>query len=157
VYLALGSNVGDREENLRAAVASLREGVAIDTVSSLYETAPYGVTDQPPFFNLALSARTRLAPHDLLLLAKRVERHVGRTPTYRWGPRVVDVDILLFGDRIVDEPDLIIPHADMLERAFVLVPLAEIAPEVVHPRAGRTIADLAAQRGAEGIRRVGTW
>lgn len=157
VYLAVGSNLGDREGNCRTVVALLGEEIAIEAVSSLYETVPYGVTDQPPFLNLALAGRTTLEPRALLGLCKRVEAEVGRRPTYRWGPRVVDVDILLLGDRVVMEDDLAIPHRDMLQRSFVLTPLAEIAPDVMHPTAGRAIVELAAAVGSEGVRRTVPW
>lgn len=133
VYLSLGSNLGNREENLRAAIDWLEVCMDVTRLSSLYETEPVGVRGQPDFLNLALAGRTQLTPRDLLTCVKEIERRVGRRPSRRWGPRVVDVDILLFGDLVIETPDLVIPHAEMLSRAFVLVPLAEIAPGVEHP------------------------
>jgi 2-amino-4-hydroxy-6-hydroxymethyldihydropteridine diphosphokinase len=132
-YLSLGSNLGDRESNLRAAVSALSDHIRALTLSSLYATEPFGFLDQPPFLNMALAGLTDLQPEDLLSTVKRIERALGRTPTVRWGPRVVDIAIILYGNLVFDSADLVIPHPRMAERAFVLIPLAEIAPEVVHP------------------------
>ena len=152
IYLSLGSNLGDRVGNLRAALTAL-EGVAeIEKVSSLYETEPVGVVDQPAFLNLAVRGSTQLSPGELLEALKRIERDVGRVPSFRWGPRVVDVDILMYGDLVVDSPDLTIPHKEMMNRAFVLVPLAEIAPESVHPRAGQAVEELRKAIDDSGVR-----
>lgn len=135
----MGSNVGAREANLRAAVLLLEEQIDVDAVSSVWSTQPYGVVNQPDFLNIAVAGRSDLDPHDLLWVAKQIEREVGRTPTYRWGPRILDVDIVLYGDLIVDDPDLSIPHREMAGRAFVLAALAEIAPDAIHPVTGKTI------------------
>jgi 2-amino-4-hydroxy-6-hydroxymethyldihydropteridine diphosphokinase len=156
-YLSMGSNLGDREGNLRAAIEALEREVEIQALSSLYDTAPVGVTDQPRFLNLAAAVRTDLEPPDLLALVKRVEAEVGRRPTYRWGPRVVDIDILLYGDLVLDTPDLVVPHQEMDGRAFVLLPLAEIAPDVTHPILGATVAELAAGVDTGGVRPVGSY
>lgn len=132
VYIAFGGNVGDREGNLRAALALLRQHAQIEAVSSLYETEPAYVLDQPRFLNGVLRGSTALAPLDLLRALKQIEVTVGRLPGPRNGPRPVDLDILLYGDLALDTPELTIPHPRIAERPFVLVPLAEIAPELVN-------------------------
>jgi 2-amino-4-hydroxy-6-hydroxymethyldihydropteridine diphosphokinase len=131
VYLAIGANLGDRRANLAAAVARLRERVTVDAVSSLYETEPAYMSDQPRFLNAVLRGRTALDPTTLLAFVKDIERALGRVAGPRFGPRVVDIDLLLYGDETIDTADLIIPHPRMAERPFVLVPLAEIAPDLV--------------------------
>ena len=155
-YLSLGSNLGDRARNLSLATMrlALAPGLELVRISSVYETAPWGDDDQPPFLNLVLAVRTTLTTHELLRFAKALETDLGRTPTRHWGPRVADVDILLHGDIRVATPDLVVPHAHIAERQFVLVPLAEIAPEVeVAP--GVTAGHLA-RPGGDEVRRVGT-
>lgn len=130
-YLALGANIGDKEENLRRAVALLREGgCEVTAASSLYITKPVGLIDQPDFLNAVIRIKTALDSHDLLDLCRRIEQIMGRKRTILWGPRVIDIDILLYEDVVLDEKELVIPHPRMLERAFVMVPLAEIAPDV---------------------------
>jgi 2-amino-4-hydroxy-6-hydroxymethyldihydropteridine diphosphokinase len=118
------------------------DGVSVVSRSSLYETAPVGETDQPPFLNNAVGVETVLSPRELLAVIKEIEKIIGRTPTYRWGPREIDIDILLYDDLVINEPGLTIPHPRMHERAFVLVPLSEIAPIAVHPVLGKSIGTL---------------
>ena len=151
VYLGLGSNLGEREQNLATALARLQERLRLVAVSALYETAPWGITEQPPFLNAAVAAETDLSPSDLLAFVKGVEREMGRQPSGLWGPRLIDIDILLYGDLVLQTPGLAIPHPNLAERPFVLVPLAEIAPDVVHPVYQETIQALLARVGGEGV------
>ena len=136
-YLCLGGNLGDRLAALTEALRLLDATQEMHCIacSSVYETEPWGVADQPNFLNLVAAYETTLAPADLLVACQAVEETVGRTPAFRWGPRLIDVDILLYGDQVVDsaEPDLQIPHPRMTQRAFALVPLAEIAPDTSVP------------------------
>ena len=142
-YIGLGSNLGDRRQQLEAALAAMQAaGLAVETVSAFIETEPYGVTDQPPFLNGVCSIRTALAPLALLQLLLSIEKQLGRVRTLHWGPRVIDLDLLLYDDVVMNEPDLTLPHPDMQNRLFVLQPLAEIAPAVVHPRLRKTISEL---------------
>jgi 2-amino-4-hydroxy-6-hydroxymethyldihydropteridine diphosphokinase len=143
VYLALGSNVGNREENLRAAERRLRQlGVAVKHASSIYETAPVDYLDQAWFLNSVLEAETDLPPQELLRRMREIELAMGSQKPFAKGPRLIDLDILLYGDETITTPDLQVPHPRMLERRFVLVPLAEIAPNYRHPSWQDTVADL---------------
>ena len=152
-YLGLGSNIGDRRANLAEAVQRLAQIPAIEIVktSSIYETAPVGPQDQPDFFNQVVQAEVSCSGRRLLELVEGIEQDMGRVRTRRWGERIIDIDILLYGDETIDEPDLQIPHPQMLVRQFVLVPLAEIAPDLILPD-GRRAAEAAAA-GAQ-VRRV---
>jgi 2-amino-4-hydroxy-6-hydroxymethyldihydropteridine diphosphokinase len=124
--IGIGSNVGDAAANVRTAFDRLEELGTVTARSSLYRTKAWGVTAQPDFFNAAALLETRHPPHQLLRELKRIEREMGRVATYRWGPRVIDLDILAYDDLAIDEPELTIPHARLRERAFALAPLAEI-------------------------------
>ena len=142
-YLCLGGNLGDRLAALTEALRLLdaTPGMRRIACSSVYETEPWAVADQPNFLNLVAAYETALSPEDLLAACKSVEEEIGRVASYRWGPRLIDVDILLYGDQVVDssEPDLQIPHPRMTQRAFVLAPLAEIASELAVPPQGDTV------------------
>ena len=155
VILALGTNLGDRPANLRAAVAALAPAVTVLAESPVYETPPWGLTDQPAFLNMALRGETVLPPLELLQRLKRLEVELGRQPGVRWGPRLIDIDILFYDDLVLDEPGLVLPHPRLHERAFVLVPLADLAPDLIHPRLGRTIRELLAGVDTEGVKRYG--
>ena len=149
VFLGLGSNIGDRGENLRQALEYLGREVILDRCSSIYDTAPWGYLDQDRFLNCVCRGQTSLEPEALLEAVKRVEGIMGRRRTVVNGPRVIDVDILLYGCRVVSEPRLEIPHPRLPERAFVLVPLEEIAPDEEHPVLKRSVSELSAQLGRD--------
>ncbi len=152
VYLALGSNLGDRRGNLAAAIQRLREKVEIHTLSSLYETEPVGYLDQPRFLNMVCCGKTNLSPEELLGEAKTIEKLIGRQLSFRNGPRPIDIDILLYDDQQVEQEALIIPHPRMQERAFVLVPLAEISPNVIDPLSGKTAQELVDRVPHDGVK-----
>ncbi|MGD1075509.1 MAG: 2-amino-4-hydroxy-6-hydroxymethyldihydropteridine diphosphokinase [Thermodesulfovibrionales bacterium] len=142
-YIGIGSNLGNREENILRAVAFLSEaGIVIRERSSLHETEPWGIKDQPKFLNMVLEGETDKEPTKLLETLKKIERALGRTDTYRWGPRVIDLDILFYDDLVIKEPSLQIPHPRMHERDFVLKPLSEIASEKIHPVFKKSVREL---------------
>ncbi len=148
VVISLGSNLGDRQGLIHSALHALRglpdsEGWK---VSSLYETAPVGKTDQPRFFNAVVGMRTGLAARVLWKHLQRIERELGRVRTERWGPRKIDLDLILYGDQVIEEKDLVVPHPRYRERAFVLIPLLEIAPELTDPESGKRVREFLEDR-----------
>lgn len=151
VFLSLGTNMGDRAANLRRAAELLADrGVRTITASTIYETVPVGVLDQPLFLNQVLEVTADLGLEETLAACLAVEDTMGRVRERRMGPRVIDCDLLLYGNRIASEVDLVVPHPRLHERGFVMVPLAEIAPEAVHPVFAKTIAQLASERDWTG-------
>lgn len=142
-YVGLGSNLGDPVAMVRKALACLasQPDIALGEVSGLYLTPAWGYTEQPDFVNAVCSLDTQVTPGDLLLRLKLIETELGRRTRFRWGPREIDLDILLYGDRILDEAGLRIPHPMLHRRAFVLIPLAEIAPHLIHPQTGYKMSE----------------
>ena len=143
-YLSLGSNLGDREANLREAISQLKEAGSVHAVSAMYETQPVDLPDQPWFLNCVAELETSKTPGELLKFALSIEAGMGRLRFRDKGPRKIDIDVLLFGDRVLDEPGLQIPHPTMHQRRFVLKPLTEIAPHIRHPVLGKTASELLA-------------
>lgn len=150
VFIALGSNVGDREANLEDAIERISGVVDVTKRSRLYQSAPMYVTDQPAFLNMALKGRTALSAEELLKALKDLEAEIGRRPTFRNGPRVIDLDILYFGDQRIDTETLSVPHPRIAERGFVLYPLNDIDPQWLDVRTGRTIAEMVQTLGPDG-------
>lgn len=141
-YIGLGANLGNQVETLRQAVTELSKLGTITAVAGLYRSAPVGYTDQPWFYNSVVELDSDLEPLELLHECQRIETELGRVRTIRFGPRTLDIDLLLTGEQVLDTPELQIPHPRMHQRRFVLVPLSEIAPELVHPIAHRTMSEL---------------
>ncbi len=143
VYIALGSNLGNKEDNMKEALQRLvQKGVTVCKVSDFMATRPYGVTDQPDFLNAVAEVKTDNSPTELLQVLLQIEREMGRKRIRHWGERNIDLDLLLYDERIIDLPDLQVPHPDMQNRDFVLRPLVQIAPDAVHPGLGKTIGQL---------------
>ncbi len=159
VYVGIGSNVGDREQTIRAAVRQLGEmpSTLVQRVSCVYDTEPVGDVEQPNFLNAVAEVETPLDPRTLLWHLLLIETRLGRVRTRRWAPRTIDLDLLLYADRIVEDDGLSVPHPEMLRRAFVLVPLVELAPRFVHPVSGRALVEhLRDLQTTDGVTRRGT-
>jgi 2-amino-4-hydroxy-6-hydroxymethyldihydropteridine diphosphokinase len=153
VYLGLGSNMGEKKENIQKALDYISQRMRIEKKSSIYDTEPIGNINQPRFLNMVCQVTTGIAPATLLFLTKGIETKVGRTPGPPNSPRIIDIDILIYGNEIINTPDLIIPHPRMNERAFVLMPFAEIAPDLIHPVEKKSIRDLlkTIKNGTQGV------
>jgi 2-amino-4-hydroxy-6-hydroxymethyldihydropteridine diphosphokinase len=152
VFLSLGSNLGDRRANLKKALRLLGDNIEVAEVSSVYDTEPVGVGEQPRFLNMICCINTDIGPLQLLSLVKGIESDMGRNLNLVDAPRMIDIDIIFYGDAIMDSPELTVPHTRMRERAFVLIPFAEIAPEVVHPVTGERVDEMVARvEGKEGV------
>lgn len=154
VYIALGTNLGNRIANLHHAVEIISSKIILMKLSAIYETAPWGILDQPAFLNQTLYGRTHLSPQALLDFLKQSEIDLGRRPTVKYGPRLIDLDILFYDDLVLSSPRLTIPHPHLAERAFVLVPLADIAPDFVHPVIGKSVCQLMALVDCSGVSRI---
>lgn len=154
VYLALGSNLGDRQENLRQAIAALPPQMEVKAKSHVYETPPWGYEEQAKFYNQAIQVETYVQPEPLLKHLKRLEVALGRHATFKNGPRLIDIDILFYDNLVWNSPLLTIPHPRLHERGFVLLPLLDIAPELVHPVLKKSIRELVASCSLEGIEQV---
>lgn len=157
-YIGLGSNLGDREGQIRAALEAIADLPDTDLVrvSSLYDTEPAGEVDQPNFLNAAALLDTELEPRQLLWNLLLIEKRLGRVRTQPWGPRTIDLDLLLYGDEIIEEDDLRVPHPEIIRRSFVLVPLVELDPRLVHPGTGETMAAHLNRLGARPLVKRGT-
>lgn len=151
VYLALGANIGDRESNIRLALRLLEPQAHVEAVGALYESTPQPPAPPPDFLNTACRVSTLLDPEALLEFVKRVESDIGRRPGPLWGPRPIDIDIVLYDDRIMDTADLTIPHTQLLQRNFVLQPLLDMGDDLVHPVTGEQISKALERLGHEGL------
>lgn len=155
VYFSIGTNLGDRFANLQRALSLLQDEMPVTAVSPVYATEPWGDKDQPQFLNICAAAVTNLGPSDVLAKIKRIEANMGRVPSRHWGPRLIDIDLVLYGDDLVELPELTVPHPQMGGRAFVLAPLANIIPDFVHPETGQTIQQMLDQIDQSNVERLG--
>jgi 2-amino-4-hydroxy-6-hydroxymethyldihydropteridine diphosphokinase len=153
VYLSLGTNLGDRRLSLQRAVKGLERELWVTEVSPVYETEPWGVKNQPDFLNICVAADTTKSPSTLLAFTKELEAALGRLPSIRWGPRIIDIDILYYDQLILSNGRLRIPHPRLAERAFVLVPLGDIAPDLVDPKSGLSVKQMLLAVDKSGVRR----
>lgn len=151
IYLALGSNLGDRHTNLKQAIAALTPQMEVKAKSQVYETPPWGIEDQPKFLNQVVKVKTYLEPEQLLKHLKRLEVALGRKESVLNGPRLIDIDILFYDDLVLNTPTLVIPHPRLHERGFVLLPLMDIAPDLIHPVNQKSIRELATVSDVAGI------
>jgi 2-amino-4-hydroxy-6-hydroxymethyldihydropteridine diphosphokinase len=155
VYLALGSNLGNRATNLKEAIASLSPQMEVKAKSKVYETPPWGHTEQDKFFNQVVMVKTYLEPEPLLKHLKRLEVALGRKASFQNGPRLIDIDILFYDDLVLESPALVIPHPHVHERGFVLLPMLDIAPDLVHPVRQKSVRDMLAGCDLQGIVQIG--
>ncbi len=153
-YLGLGTNLADRLANLQKAVDEIPPLVILRRASSIYESEPWGYVDQPAFLNQVLEVETDLPPAALLKYLKGIERKMGRQPTFRYGPRLIDIDILFYGEQVIDQPDLAIPHPRLPERAFMLAPLAELSPNLRHPANHKTVREMLSIVDTSGVSKL---
>src|SRR5215210_9003149 len=153
VYLALGTNLGDRAANLKQAITSLTPQLEVKAKSQVYETPPWGFEDQPKFLNQVIKAKTYLGPEPLLKHLKRLEAALGRKESLTNGTRLIDIDILFYDDLVLENPSLVIPHPRLHERGFVLLPLMDVAPDLVHPVHKKTVREMAALSNVDEIER----
>lgn len=151
VYLALGTNLGDRLANLKQAISALTPQMELQTKSQVYETPPWGYEDQPKFLNQVIKAQTYLEPEALLKHLKRLEVALGRKASFQNGPRLIDIDLLFYDDLVLNQPALVLPHPRLHERGFVLLPLMDIAPDLMHPVYKKSVREMVAQCDLHGI------
>lgn len=156
MLLGLGTNLGDRAAHLHAAITGMAALGTIERASRVYESEPYGFTGQPRFLNMAIRIRTPLGPEALLHAVKDLEVRIGRTPTHRMGPRVIDIDILLYGSDRIETPDFVVPHPGIMDRPFVLAPLLDLDPELRHPVSGEQLAERLAAIGDRSLVTLGS-
>ena len=154
VYLALGANLGNRLVNLNIAINNLTPQMKVKKKSPVYETPPWGFADQPAFLNQVVMAETDVEPEPLLKHLKRLEIALGRTPSFQNGPRLIDIDILFYDDIMLNTASLVIPHPRLHERAFVLIPLADIAPDLIHPVLNKSVREMLADVNTNGVEKI---